>query len=170
MKKMVKCKACGADIAKTANRCPNCGARQHTLALTACVVIIVITIFSCCAILIFSPSSTTSSNEQEPIVSVSAEEIYSAYQENEVNADSLYNGNVISISGTISDITTEAISGDPCVCLDSGDSLGIYPIQCFFGVEYAEKISGLSDGETITIIGECTGNNFGIIQLTGCSI
>lgn len=35
MSKIVKCKTCGAEIAKTANRCPNCGAQQHIAALTA---------------------------------------------------------------------------------------------------------------------------------------
>lgn len=43
MNKMVVCKTCGAQIAKTANRCPNCGAQQHQAALTACALIIVFT-------------------------------------------------------------------------------------------------------------------------------
>lgn len=34
MGKLVKCKTCGADIAKTARRCPKCGAQQHIVALT----------------------------------------------------------------------------------------------------------------------------------------
>ena len=40
--KIVTCKTCGHKIAKTANRCPYCGARQHQGALTACYLIIVI--------------------------------------------------------------------------------------------------------------------------------
>lgn len=32
MEKMVKCKACGKEIAKSANVCPNCGARQFNVA------------------------------------------------------------------------------------------------------------------------------------------
>lgn len=51
-KKMIKCKSCGAEIAKTANRCPNCGARQHQVALSICAVIIVLTVVACMAILI----------------------------------------------------------------------------------------------------------------------
>lgn len=34
--KLVKCRACGADIAKTAKRCPKCGAQQHIVALSIC--------------------------------------------------------------------------------------------------------------------------------------
>lgn len=51
-KKMKKCKSCGAEIAKTASRCPNCGARQHQVALSICAIIIVLTVVACMAILI----------------------------------------------------------------------------------------------------------------------
>lgn len=38
MEKMVKCKACGTDIAKSAKTCPNCGAKQkkHTAMIAIC--------------------------------------------------------------------------------------------------------------------------------------
>lgn len=45
MAKIVKCKTCKADIAKTARVCPYCGARQHTGAHVASAIIIVIAIF-----------------------------------------------------------------------------------------------------------------------------
>lgn len=51
MAKIVKCKTCGAQIAKTAKVCPKCGAKQHTVALTLCGIIVVITIFACVGIL-----------------------------------------------------------------------------------------------------------------------
>lgn len=51
MAKLVKCKTCGAEIAKTAKVCPKCGAKQHTLALSICAVIIVITAFACVLVL-----------------------------------------------------------------------------------------------------------------------
>lgn len=44
MLKMVKCKTCGAEITKTANRCPKCGAQQHIAALTAVYLIFFATI------------------------------------------------------------------------------------------------------------------------------
>ena len=47
MAKIVKCKTCGAEIAKTAKTCPKCGAKQHTVALSLCAVIIILTIFAC---------------------------------------------------------------------------------------------------------------------------
>ena len=46
MGKLVKCKTCGADIAKTAKRCPKCGAQQHIVALTCCYLIALAAIFA----------------------------------------------------------------------------------------------------------------------------
>ena len=39
--KMVTCKTCGKQIAKTAKRCPHCGARQHQVALTFVYLIVI---------------------------------------------------------------------------------------------------------------------------------
>ena len=44
--KMVTCKTCGKQIAKTAKRCPYCGARQHQGALTACCLIVVFAVIA----------------------------------------------------------------------------------------------------------------------------
>lgn len=51
MAKIVKCKTCGAEIAKTAKTCPKCGAKQHTVALSLCAVIIVLTIVACIGVI-----------------------------------------------------------------------------------------------------------------------
>lgn len=61
MSKMIKCKSCGAEIAKTANRCPHCGARQHQVALTACYLIVILT-----AVIIFFIIRGEMSNPENP--------------------------------------------------------------------------------------------------------
>lgn len=58
MKKLVKCKTCGTEIAKTAKVCPKCGAKQHQGVYSLCVVIILITLFACIGILVNSDSDT----------------------------------------------------------------------------------------------------------------
>lgn len=169
MHKLIKCKTCGQEIAKTAKVCPYCGARQHQGVLTACAIIIVATIFACGAILIHAekPSDDVS---QEPVASISAVDLYSAYLDNAVNADNLYKDKIIAVSGSVSDITTDMLTGNPCVCLDSKSDFGIYPIQCFFDDSHVDEIATLVDGDQITITGKCSGNTVGIVQLSGCSI
>ena len=51
MAKLITCKACGAQIAKTARRCPQCGAQQHIVALTFAWILfffIIIMVFIAC--------------------------------------------------------------------------------------------------------------------------
>lgn len=51
-KKLVKCRSCGEEIAKTARACPYCGAQQHQVALAACAIIIVLAVVACMCVLI----------------------------------------------------------------------------------------------------------------------
>lgn len=53
--KMIKCKTCGGEIAKSAKVCPKCGAKQHQGVYIACGVIMAIAIFLC-FIVIFGSS------------------------------------------------------------------------------------------------------------------
>lgn len=46
MSKIVRCKTCGSEIAKTAKRCPHCGAKQHVVASSICSVIVVLVIIA----------------------------------------------------------------------------------------------------------------------------
>lgn len=69
-KKLVKCKTCGAEIAKSAKTCPNCGARQHIGVYIACAIIVLVTLFICIAVIIGSQGdsqngTTTGANSGE---------------------------------------------------------------------------------------------------------
>lgn len=190
MKKMVTCKTCGAEIAKSASVCPKCGAKQHQGAYAACAVIIVLTIIVCAFGILGSgesspPNSGSSSNSSteisasdpsadvsasEPPVEVTAKELWAAYSENEVSADDTYKGKILSISGTIRDITADVLTDDPCVVLDSGDTIGVYGIQCFFtDKESRDSVAKLADGQEVTLTGKCTGKNI-VVRLTNCKL
>lgn len=60
MGKLVKCKSCGADIAKTARTCPKCGAQQHVAALTFCYLVGIFAFVMCVFILIQAFNGTAS--------------------------------------------------------------------------------------------------------------
>lgn len=60
MAKMVKCKACGKEIAKSAKKCPYCGAKQHKGVGAACGIIVIITIVLIFAVLAGSGDKTAS--------------------------------------------------------------------------------------------------------------
>ena len=112
--------------------------------------------------------SQTDETESD-MISVSAEQLYTDYEENVVNADNIYKGNIIIVTGTITDIGQDILSGDPCISLDSGDDFGFYPIQCFF-TKNTDGLENLRDGDSVTIIGECTGYQIANVQLTDCKL
>lgn len=184
MAKMVKCKTCGADIAKTAKCCPNCGAPNNQqiplwgriiIAAVAAVMLIIMISDrddSDDSASTSASAATTTVKETatpEPAIEVTASELYSAYAENAVNADSIYKNKTVSVTGTITDIGQDILTNKPCVSLASGDAFGIYSVQCFFK-DATDEIAALRDGDTITITGTCTGANLGIVQLSSCAI
>lgn len=189
-KKLKHCKTCDAVIAKSAKRCPHCGARNQEFHPIRGLIAFFVTLFALVIIISVFGSNTDDSNNEEsnPVssnstsidtnkekpeaISVSAEDLWNAYQENTVNADTIYKGNMVSITGTISDITQDALTKNPCVALSTGDSFNLYPVQCFFGgsEKSVSAVSELRDGQEVTIIGKCQGVSVVHIQITGCEI
>ena len=66
--RLVKCKACGKEIAKTANRCPFCGARQHQVAMTFVWLIIFGTIIAVISVLFRTGGTSVSDEPQNPAI------------------------------------------------------------------------------------------------------
>ena len=189
MKKLVKCKSCGADIAKSANRCPNCGAKQkkHIFLITLLIVLFCIAIIA-----VLGSSSETepadkpaqpgenseevnsgadlSGDEESEIIEITAKELWGAYDENKVSADELYKDKVLAVTGTISDITQDVLTKNPCVVLETGNI--VYPVQCFFdgSEESKDAVAQLADGQEITIVGTCEGTPIMQVQLNNCYI
>ncbi len=173
MRRMMICKTCGAEIAKSANTCPHCGAKQHQGVYAVCTLIAVFTflyfVFKIVDV-INSPSEPSAQDPAEPSIEISAVDLWGEYCKNEVAADDAYKGKYLKLTGTIEDISADMLTDDPCIVLSSGDSLGLYGIQCFFtDDEGRDAIGQLEDGQEITIIGKCTGRNI-VIQLTACKL
>lgn len=187
---LVGCRACGAPVAKTANRCPHCGAHtpnpKNFKAGIAAVVIIGVWVI----IMIFAagsssetpsavehpPTSNTSSpavESKEPeYIEITAEALWSAYEANEVNADLLYGGRLLAVTGTITDIGKDIVTDAPCISLYSGSAYNLYPIQCFFPKygDQTELIAALQNGDVVTIYGTCKGESLVNVQLSNCQL
>lgn len=173
--KLKKCKTCGAEIAKSANVCPNCGANL-TFKKPAVIIglifwiVALIFFFKACGALGNSPSASSNNASKEVSAEITSTDLWNAYSDNEINADNQYKDKLIAVTGTITDIGKDSVSGNPCVSLNSGDQLGIYPIQCFFSKDDAsnEQVSALKNGDSITIYGTCAGKYLVTVQLSGC--
>ena len=178
--KMVKCKSCGADITRSANVCPNCGAKQHQAA-NAIAAIAVVVMF---AAIFFAlrggmsnnqnafplPSSNQVVEKPKAEVNVTSITLWHAYAENMVDADNSYKDKTIAVTGKIVDISQDALTNAPMVALTSGKSLDLQPVQCFFpkDTDQNERLAALKDGQEITIIGVCTGMALVHVQISDC--
>lgn len=189
-KKLKHCKTCDAVIAKSAKRCPYCGARNQEFHPIRGLIAFFVTVFALIIIIAVSGSTSDDSSdmdsstgqkgtvsidskkEEVETISISAEDLWNAYQENAVNADTLYKGKMLSVTGTISDITQDALTKNPCLALSTGDSFNLYPIQCFFdgSEDTVATISELRDGQEVTIVGKCQGVSIVHVQLANCTL
>ena len=118
------------------------------------------------------PQPKADTEQKESPIAISAKELYDAYVANQVNADSLYLDKELMVTGTILDITQDALTNAPCIKLAVGDALGIYAVDCFFpkNTEETSIIAGFVDGQVVTIFGECDGVALVDVQLSKCHL
>lgn len=98
---------------------------------------------------------------------VSAEKLYSVYQNNEVAADQIYKGKLLAVSGVVRSINKDILD-DPYLELAASDEFD--GVQAHLKVSEESKAATLSKGDSIIVL--CTGS--GMIMdspmLTGCVI
>jgi hypothetical protein len=94
-----------------------------------------------------------------PGVTISAGDLYKAYDSNESDADKLYQGKIVIVTGTVGTISTPD-AGRPAVILVDANQKPI--VSCMgFASEDKEAISKLEPGQKVTVKGKCMGKVIG---------
>ena len=92
-----------------------------------------------------------------PTITISAEDLYKAYQSNEAEADKLYQGKIVIVTGTVG--TTSAPDegmGRPAIILVDAHQKPI--VNCFgFATDEKDAIKKLKPGQKVTVKGKCMG-------------
>ena len=133
-------------------------------------------LFSGLVVVIFSIIAIASTEEtievdiagKSPEVTVSAYEIYQAYEANEVAADLKYKEKVIQVSGVVESIGTDFMD-TIYVSLSVGDEYEISSVQCFFADSHKADAASLSKGQRVTIKGLGDGYLMNVL-LRGCTL
>lgn len=121
-----------------------------------------------------SKSSTTLTTsapakiEEVQAISTTATKLAQAYIDNEVNADVLYKGKTLNVSGSIKDIGKDILD-TPYVTLESNPSDYFTYVQCMFNKGDEAKLATLKKGTQITIQGKEDGK-LGNVLIRNCSI
>ncbi len=104
-----------------------------------------------------------------PAGAVYAEDLYSAYEENEVAADQAYKGKTIAVYGKVKSIDT--LMGYAFVTLKGKMLGGTKGVQCAFNDEEKGSLAALSKGQHVIVEGKCGGKSWAAgVQLTNCKI
>jgi hypothetical protein len=92
-----------------------------------------------------------------PGITVSAEDLYKAYESNEAEADKLYQGKILIVTGTVGTTSTPGEGmGRPAIILVDAKQKPI--INCFgFATDEKEAISKLKARQKVTVKGKCMG-------------
>ena len=94
-----------------------------------------------------------------PPIKISVEDLYKAYESNEGEADKLYQGKMLIVSGTVGDTDTPEV-GNPAVTLIDAGKKPV--IQCFgFAADQKNAVSKLKVGQTVSVKGKCMGRMMG---------
>ncbi len=92
-----------------------------------------------------------------PSITISADDFYKAYQSNEAEADKIYQGKIVIVTGIVGTTSTpDDGMGRPAVILVGSNQKPI--VNCFgFASDEKEAISKLKPGQKVTIKGKCMG-------------
>jgi tRNA_anti-like len=95
-------------------------------------------------------------------ITISAEDLYKAYESNEAEADKLYQGKIVIVTGKVGIIDAKI----PVVFLM--DARQKANIQCGFTADQKDAVSKLEFRQTVTVKGKCAGKVLGSVGLTDC--
>jgi len=123
-------------------------------------------VISCGGETVTPPSGGTTPPPEEIVVEVTAQELYSDYEANEVAADQKYEDKILQVDGVIISIGKD-ITDTPYVVLGKGEDFELGGVQCFFNDE--DVVAQLSKGQIATVKGKCTGYLWNVL-VEDCSL
>ena len=103
-----------------------------------------------------------------PSVRVTAEQLVSDYEANEVAADEKYKGRKLFVPGIVERIAKDFF-GTPYVVLEAGGKYSLTGVQCMFDDGHTGPLANLQKGQRVDVTGKCIGKGMTVL-LTGCNL
>jgi len=111
-------------------------------------------------------TDTQNLQSQAPSYTLSANQLYSEYDSNEVAADFKYEGRVVIVTGTIQEIGKD-IMDDAYIVIGGGGFLD--GVQCAFTKGEQSSVAHLSKGQQVSVKGEVSGK-MGNVLVNKCRL
>ena len=97
-------------------------------------------------------------------IAISADDLIKAYELNEAEADKLYQGKIVVVTGKVGSLDAKI----PTVFLM--DARQKADILCDFARDQKDAVSKLEFGQTVTVRGKCAGKVLGSVGLVDCVV
>ncbi|MGN1412935.1 MAG: zinc ribbon domain-containing protein [Anaerovoracaceae bacterium] len=170
--KLIKCKACGTEMASSAKACPKCGAKNKKpifkrISFWILIVLLVLMVgaYTSCAGTFKSAKVTFANNE---LKASSAKEVVNLENENRIKWEQEYFNATVTITGKVEDIgsKTKIVNGGNLYAsvriADKGNKGWTF---CFYTDEdswskYRDIVQDLEVGDTVTATGKITETMF----------
>lgn len=156
MEKMKKCKVCGADIAKSAKACPQCGAKNKKPIFKKWWFWVIVFIIAVGAVAgggdkpANAPAKQEEAQKPDPVV-VSVADLMSALDTNPLNASKTYKGAYVEATGYLANIDSD---GKYITLAPKSNGIALPPVMCYITEKQVDTVAGLQIGQEITVTGE----------------
>ena len=107
-----------------------------------------------------TPTATVAPTEKPAPLAYSATGLFSRYAENEIAANEDLKNKIVKVTGVINYVSV-GLDGEPYIGLER-DKHGLPLVSCYFKKENSQKLRDLKAGQTVSIIGTCTGYLIGV--------
>lgn len=116
-----------------------------------------------------TPSASRTAPPPPPRIeaTVTAKELFEAYEKNEIAADNRYKGKLLEVSGKVDNVGKDLLD-TPYLTLEVG-KFQIMGVQAFFDDDSLPKLANLSKGQGVTLQCRCDGK-FGNVMLKDCAL
>jgi len=172
------CQNCGRQIPDGSTFCTECGSPQNVnrvnqvnqtmpvnnkkkpggriaLGVVAAIIVLAVIIPKGDSKPVSASPSVESPEVSEALISVSASDLYTQYDENEVNADKLYKDKLLQLSGVVDSVSVTL--GQIQVIINDGQEWSLVMVFCDFEDYQSDAVSALKKGDNVIIQGRCRG-------------
>jgi hypothetical protein len=117
-----------------------------------------------------TPIPTPTPTCEPGVICITADQLCREYDENRFQADAIYKGNILDVSGRIGEIDKGLITDQAFLTLDCGLLSDVFTdLWCYFDEEDEDKLLSVEERDYAVVRGNCSGKGTLYLSLRHCS-
>lgn len=100
--------------------------------------------------------------DAEEFIHISAQDLFQAYQDNEIAADKNYKGKSLEVSGEVGEIGKDML-GTPFIIFGSANKFQIGHVQCMFPSSALDTLARVKKGEWAVVHAKAAGKMMNVV-------